>query len=154
MRTLRYPKPEKRSRKPARYVRRGTLPHARVPNRAGDYRARMKYGLTLWTKLQYAKEPSGICPRCFRRKWHDAAHCFARGPYPSLALEPDGGAPLCRPCHRRVDSDHHAKREFFLAYMGPDKYARLELLARCRSKMDLGLTLLLLEDELRRMEVG
>jgi hypothetical protein len=116
-----------------------------VPNRAGDYRARLKYGLGLWTRLVYAKEPSGICPRCLARKWHDAAHCFAKGPYRSLCLEPDNGAPLCRPCHRRVDCDHHAKEQFFTAYMGPDKYERLRLLAMTRSKMDLGLSILALE---------
>jgi hypothetical protein len=109
--------------------------------------------MTLWTKLQYAKEPSGICPRCFKRKWHDAAHCWTRGGYRSLCLEIDNGAPLCRPCHDRVDCDHHAKREFFMAYMGPDKYERLDLLARTRSKMELGLTLLLLEDEVERLAV-
>ncbi len=137
----------------ARYIRRGTPPRARVPNRQGDYRARVKYGLELWRHLIYAKEPSGICPRCFARKWHEAAHCWAKGPYRSLCLELDNGAPLCRACHNRIDSDHHSKREFFLAYMGPDKYSRLELLARTRSKMNLGLTLLYLESEMERMEV-
>lgn len=156
MTELRIPKPAHRGRKlprriprRARYVRRGTPPHARVPNKHGDHRARLRYGLSLWAKLVNAKEPSGICPRCFKRRWHDAAHCWARGPYPWMQLDLDNGAPLCRACHDRVDNDHHGKREFFMTYMGPDKYERLELLAQARGKMDLALTLLLLEQEMR-----
>jgi hypothetical protein len=150
MTELRIPKPAKRIRR-ARYIRRGTPPHARVPNKHGDHRARLRYGLSLWAKLVKAKEPSGICPRCFKRRWHDAAHCWTRGAYPALQLELDGGAPLCRPCHRRVDSDHQAKTDFFIAYMGPDKYKRLRLLARSRGKMDLSLTLLFLETEVEQL---
>ena len=150
MRTLRYPKPAKRAPKPPRPIPRGKRPRVRMPSAAGDYRSRLKYGLDLWRKLVYAKEPSGVCPCCLKREWHDAAHCFAKGPYRSLCLEPSNGAPLCRPCHRRIDSDHHAKQQFFTAYIGPAEYERLRLLAMSRSKMDLGLTLLLLEDMTRR----
>jgi len=146
VRAQRFPKPEKRSKR-VRYIRRGTPPRARIPNRAGDYKARLKYGLGLWAKLIKAKEPSGVCPRCYARKWSDAAHCFIKGKYRSLALELDNGAPLCRPCHRAIDSDHLAKERFFVAYMGPDRYERLRLLALTRSKMDLGLSLLSLETE-------
>jgi hypothetical protein len=53
-----------------------------------------------------------------------------------------------------VDCDHHAKEQFFTAYMGPDRYERLRLLALTRSKMDLGLTLLLLEADVASLPRG
>ena len=145
MRYVRLPKPARRSAKSPRPIRRGAPPRARVPLRYGDYRARLKYGLQLWAKLIKLKEPSGICPRCFKRPWYDAAHCWNRGRHRALCLELDNGAPLCRVCHRIVDSDHHAKEQFFVSYMGQDKYERLRLLAMTRSKMALDLTLLFLE---------
>ena len=72
-------------------------------------------------------------------------HCFAKGPYPGLRYEPSNGAPGCRACHRRLDSDHHAKVEFFVRYIGAAEYERLRLLAMTRTKVDLGLAILDLE---------
>jgi hypothetical protein len=151
VRSLRYPKP-KREAKVLKPIRRGTLPKARVPARHGDYRARYNYGLKLWARLVKAKEPSGVCPRCLKRPWVESAHCWIKGAYRSLALDLDNGAPLCRSCHRKIDSDHYAKERFFTAYIGPDRYERLRLLAITRSKMDLDLTLLLLEARERELK--
>lgn len=145
----RFAKPAKRAPKPPRPIKRGHRPRVRMPNAKGDYKARLSYGLKLWAKLIKAKEPSGVCPACMRRAWHDSAHCFIKGRYRALCLDLDNGAPLCRACHSAIDCDQHAKREFFVAYMGPDKYERLRLLAMSRAKMDLGLTLMLLEAEAR-----
>lgn len=149
MRTLRYPKPARRGPKQPRPIRRGTLPRARVPAKHGDYRARFKYAQGLWAKLIKAKEPSGICPMCFKRRWYDSAHCWIKGRYRALALDPDNGAPLCRVCHRIVDSDHQLKESFFMTYMGPSTYERLRLQAIARSKVDLDLMILLLEQDCR-----
>ena len=126
-------------------IRRRSRPRAMLPIRLGSHRERVKYADELWKKLIRAKEPSGVCPRCFKRKWSDAAHCWAKGPYPALRHEPSNGAPLCRPCHGRIDSDHQAKEDFFVAYMGPVEYERLKLRAQTRSKGDLALTILELE---------
>lgn len=142
-------KPPKRGRKAPHPIRRGTLPRARVPNRHGDYRAKLKYGLKLWAKIIKANEPCAMCPRCWARPWVEAAHCFIKGRYRNVCLELDNGAPLCRVCHRIIDSDHLAKEQFFIERLGPDRYARLRLLSLSRSKMDLGLSLLNLESEAR-----
>jgi len=145
----RYPKPERRGPKPPKPIVRTKRPRFRMPAVYGDHRARHKYALGLWAKLIKAKEPSGVCPACMKRRWVESAHCFIKGRYRALSLELDNGAPLCRACHRAIDCDQHAKREFFVAYIGPDKYERLRLLALARAKMDLGLTIMLLEAESR-----
>lgn len=108
------------------------------------HKQRVAIANDLWRRLIYAKEPSGICPRCFTRRWRDAAHCFAKGPYPGMRFELDNGAPLCRVCHRRVDSDHQAKVLFFTHYLGAARYARLELMSQARGKTDVALTILYL----------
>jgi hypothetical protein len=105
----------------------------------------VKYANSLWRDLIRAKEPSGICPVCRKRPWHDAMHGFAKGPYPALRFELDNGAPGCRACHRRVDSDHHAKVEFWTRYIGAERYERLRLRAMSRAKTDLTLTIMSLE---------
>jgi hypothetical protein len=140
MRTRRYP--IKRSSTP---IARRRRPRCRTANRLGDHREMVKYAAGLWVKVIRAKEPSGICPRCMVRPWSDAAHCFAKGPYPSLRFELENGAPLCRPCHRRIDSDHFAKHLFFTGYIGIEGYERLTLMAQSRTKVDMGLTILFLE---------
>jgi hypothetical protein len=143
------PKPAHRVRAP-RPIRRGASPRIRKGSKAGDYRARIKYANDLWRRLIYAKEPCGACPRCFARQWHDAAHCWTKGAYPALRFEIDNGAPLCRACHRRIDSDHQAKEDFFRRYIGPVRYEALRLRALARSKADLALTIMFLEQATRR----
>jgi hypothetical protein len=112
-----------------------------------SYRDLVKKANDLWRHLIYRKEPSKLCPMCRKRRWHDAAHCFAKGPHPGMRFELDNGAPLCRVCHRRVDSDHHAKEEFFMRYIGTARYERLKLMAQGRPKMDVRLVILYLESE-------
>lgn len=139
------PKPEPRGRKPPKRIRRHVYVH-RVGH--GTHSQKVRKANELWRLLIYGKEPSGICPRCQKRPWHDAAHFFAKGPHPTMRFELDNGAPLCRTCHRRVDSDHIAKTEFFWRYLGPERYARLELMAVARqSKQDLTLTIMYLQQE-------
>lgn len=99
-------------------------------------------GRRLWSKLILSE--SSLCAVCRARPAHDAMHCFTVGAYPSMQLEPMNGAPGCRVCHRRIDSDHHAKREFFVRYRGAQEYARLELLAQTKHKMDVRLEVLAL----------
>jgi len=140
----RLPKPVRRVKAP-RPLRRGKHPRSRMPKALGVYRERVKYARTLWVPLIRAKEPSGICPSCRTRPWHDAAHGWPKGPYPAMQFELDNGIPLCRVCHRRVDSDFHAKRELWLRYVGLERYRRLELMAQARGKMDLDMTILFLE---------
>ena len=152
-RTVRWPKPEakvkvatplKRNSKP---IARRTRPRVRMPSAAGDFKARVKYANDLWRDLIRAKEPGGICPMCRKRPWHDGAHCFIKGRHHVVRFEPDDGAPLCRPCHRIIDSDHHAKTEFFMRYIGVEAYERLRLRTVSRSKLDLGLMIMFLEAE-------
>lgn len=111
------------------------------------HRQRVVIANELWRHRIYAKEPSGICPRCFTRRWHDAAHCFTKGAYPGMRFDLDNGAPLCRACHRRVDSDHQAKVLFFYHYLGAERYARLELMSQARGKTDVALVILQLRAE-------
>lgn len=77
-------------------------------------------------------------------------HCWPKGPYRALSLELSNGCPGCRPCHRRLDSDHHAKREFFIGHVGPVEYERLRLMAMGRAKMDVDMAILELEAEARK----
>lgn len=140
MRTLRYPKPRKKPPKLRTILRAAasTSRKALVLKAAG-----------LWMLLQRAKEPSGVCPVCRKRRWSDAMHCFPKGHYPSLRFEPDNGAPGCRVCHRRIDSDHMAKELFFRRYLGDARYERLRLMSQVHgSKLDMQLVVMDLQARL------
>jgi 5-methylcytosine-specific restriction endonuclease McrA len=105
----------------------------------------VKYADSIWRELIRRKEPSGLCPNCLKREWSDAAHGWPKGYYPALRFEIDNGIPLCRPCHRRVDTDAHAKEQLWRRYIGDEAYDRLKLMAQARSRVDVGLTILYLE---------
>jgi len=123
-----------------------------MPDALGDYRARVKYADDLWRKLIRAKEPEGRCARCRQRPWVDAAHLFIKGRYAHLRHDPSNGAPLCRYCHRVIDSDHHAKESFFRPYVGHEEYERLRLAAQSGGKRDMILVILSLEQEVEKLE--
>jgi len=150
--TARWPKPKKRDKKKQTFVRRGARPTSRMPDALGDYRARVKYADDLWRKLIRAKEPEGRCARCRQRPWVDAAHLFIKGRYAHLRHDPSNGAPLCRYCHRVIDSDHHAKESFFRPYVGHEEYERLRLAAQSGGKRDMILVILSLEQEVEKLE--
>ena len=143
MRTLKFPKPKPRPRRSG-WSARGALALL-----GRGRRALVRKADGLWRLLIRAKEPSGVCPVCRRRRWSDAMHCFNKGPYPGLRFEVDNGAPGCRPCHRRIDSDHLAKEEFFRRYIGNERYERLRLMAQAHTKTDLQLVILHLEGRLK-----
>lgn len=144
MRTQRYPKPERKPRGiPSRIA-------VRMANPFGDHREKVKYANELWRRLVYAKEPTGLCPACRKRKWHDAAHCFIKGVHFVVRFDLDNGSPLCRVCHRRIDADHVAKEEFFRRYIGDEAYDKLRMRTLGRGKIDMGLVILLLEQETER----
>lgn len=130
-------------RKAARWGRKAKT-GKRVPFALVTYRKAAKDGHELWRKLVYAKEPSGICPLCLKRRHHDAMHIFPKGPYPSVRLDLDNGVPGCRTCHSRFDSDHEFKRAFAERYLGAAKYEQLRLRAQTRGKVDWGLAVLYL----------
>lgn len=144
MRTQKFPKPKKRGPKPKTRLPRGAVVKG---DKLSARKKKLKRAADLWRDLVRAKEPSGICPRCRKRKWTDAAHCFTKGAYPGMRFEPDQGIPLCRTCHQRVDSDHHAKVELWRSYIGGVRYARLELMASAHTKLDLDLVLMDLEEQ-------
>lgn len=114
----------------------------RQPKGFVGYRQAAKAGHELWRKLVYAKEPSGICPLCLRRRHTDAMHIFPKGPYPKVRLDLENGVPGCRTCHTRFDSDHEFKRAFAERYLGAERYEMLRLRAQTRGKVDMGLELL------------
>jgi len=135
-------------------IRRSKLPRrtskrirARLPKALGTYRERVKYANHLWRRLVYKQAQDGLCVVCRKRPFVHAMHCWAKGPYPALRFDLSNGAPGCGVCHRRIDSDHHAKTEFFRPYMGETEYSRLGLLASSRAKSDLALTIMFLESE-------
>ena len=139
MRTAKFPKPNRTA------VIRGA--------RQTERRQLHRKAYELWRQVVRAKEPSGICPVCRKRAWHDAMHGFAKGPHKRLEFEPDNGAPGCRPCHRRIDSDHDAKEQFWRRYIGDARYERLRLLAHARTgRIDLALVITDLREVLRSME--
>ena len=111
---------------------------------AGTHSQKVRKANLLWRDLIRAKEPYGLCPRCLLRPWHDAAHFFTKGAYPAMRFELDNGAPICRACHRRIDSDHEAKLEFAQRYLGPERYEALRLRAIGRGKCDVDLTIMYL----------
>jgi len=114
-----------------------------MPKALGTYRERAKYANELWRQLIYRKQDH--CAVCGIRKACQAMHIFAKGPYPALRFELDNGAPGCVPCHRRIDSDHEAKRDWAIRYLGAERYEELRVRSQARSKMDLALTILYLE---------
>lgn len=114
---------------------------------AGTHSQQVRTANELWRKLIYLKAPSDLCVRCHQRPWVEAAHFFAKGPYPSMRFDLDNGAPLCRSCHTRIDSDHKAKLEFAMRFIGPERYARLDLMSQARGKTDMLLTILYLREQ-------
>jgi hypothetical protein len=108
-------------------------------------------GHEYWRFIIYCKEPSGICPMCFKRQWTDAAHIFPKKRYPHIRLEPDNGVPLCRFCHGEYDTDAELHRTFTIQYLGPLKYEALRLRAISRSKTDMSLALMFIKQEFDRL---
>jgi hypothetical protein len=152
--TLPFPKPIPAPPKPRKYPKRGkpparrTRPRNMTPAKYGNHREKVKFANDLWRHLIYRKEPSKVCPRCRKRPWVEAAHCWTKGGHPALRFELTNGAPLCRACHRLIDSDHHAKEEFFRPYMGHAEYERMHLRASARGlKLDMAVVILFLEAE-------
>ena len=136
------PKPSRRAPRQPRPIPR----RARVRKiGAGSHSQQVRKANELWRRLIYAKEPSGICPRCVKRPWVEAAHIFGKGAHPRARFELMNGAPLCRTCHRRVDTDHEAKLEFALRYLGRERYEALRLMVIARGKCDMLLTLMYLQ---------
>lgn len=126
---------------------------ARLPRRRKSGRAvKIRKADELWRVLIRAKEPSGVCPRCSKRLWTDCMHIFAKGPYPALRHEPANGIVGCRPCHRRIDSDHQAKLDLAVSYLGAERYGQLALMAVARCKTDLDLVLMDLTERVKRMQ--
>lgn len=143
---VRLPKPAKRSAKPRRPIARSRF----KSTAASERRSRVRYCNERWRRLIYLKAPSGLCARCAKCEWHDAAHCFIKGRYAHIRFELENGAPLCRTCHRIVDSDHLAKHSFFFSYLGEVRYERLKMMAQARGKTDLRLMARWLDEECKR----
>jgi hypothetical protein len=111
------------------------------------YKQKVAIANDLWRRLIYRKEPSGICPRCKTRKWVEACHIFGKGAHPGMRFELENGIPLCRVCHRRIDTDHKAKELFAHFYLGEERYARLDLMSQGRGKTDMDLVILFLRGQ-------
>ena len=118
---------------------------SRMPKALGTHRERVKYANELWRHLIYAKSPDGRCVRCQCRPFGNAAHIFPKKPHPALRFELTNGAPLCVPCHRTIDGEHEVKREWAIQYLGKEEYGRLHLMSQARSKVDVALVILHLE---------
>jgi hypothetical protein len=139
---LLFPKPSKRAKgawRTRRYPlkRGGPVRRSRVAALVSR-RALEAEAESVWRMIVYAKAADGLCVVCRKRPYHDAMHGFPKGPYPWMRYDPDNGLPGCRPCHRRIDSDFHTKREVWIRCIGQARFERLELVARARhGKMDL-----------------
>jgi hypothetical protein len=144
---VRFPKPEKRGRKPRQRIARGSRPRFRLAIRFGTHREKVKFADNIWREIIRAKERAGICPCCLKRRWAHCAHGWPKGYYPWMRFEVDNGIPLCWPCHRRVDADAHAKEELWRRYIGTERYERLKLMAQVHSKLDMDLVIMSLEAE-------
>jgi len=149
VRILRYPKPERRGPKAKKPIPRRSLSPKMVKRlfNLQSYRSRVKQANELWRQAIYAKSqsPTKLCLRCGIRPFADAAHCFTKGAYPHLRFDLDNGLPCCRPCHRRIDSDHFAKEQLFRAVLGDARYEALKLRAQSKAKLDMALVLVALQ---------
>lgn len=128
-----------------KYPKRKVALRGRLARPIGSHRERVKYADGLCRQLARARVNGPACQVCGIRPWHDMMHGFAKGPYPALRHELDNLAMGCRPCHRRIDSDHLAKEQFWRRHIGDERYERLKLRAQSRAKSDLALTILHLE---------
>jgi hypothetical protein len=160
VRTLRFPKPKKedrakrkshRQKKASQKTSRRKAP-PRMPAALDSYRERVKYANDLWRRIIRTKEPTGLCPSCRRRKWVDAAHGWPKGPYPWMRFELTNGIPLCRVCHRRVDSDFAAKTELWVRYYGRPECDRLHVMSQFHGKLDMLLVIMFLEREVAKLD--
>lgn len=142
-------KPQPRATKPRRRIARISAPRKQ---RRSLHALKVRQATELWRKLIYQHEPSGLCPRCVTRRHQEAAHVFAKGPYPSMRFDLDNGIPLCRSCHRRYDYDHAVHLAFSIQYLGQERYDRLLLMSQARGKCDLDLTLIFLRRETKLID--
>jgi len=127
-------------------IKRSSPPRARRPKKFGTHRERVKYLNEIWRRLIYLKSPNGRCLICKTGKGNQAAHIFAKGPYPHMRFDLDNGVPLCVPCHRRFDGDNAWGYEWRQTLLGdPDTYERMKLRSVGRGKTDLQLVRLHLE---------
>ena len=81
------------------------------------------------------------------------AHCFGRRKQ-SVRYDERNTAALCFTCHRLIDENHEAKREFFMKRLGEKQYKALMVEAETPRKNDKVMIELQLKEMLNGLSIG
>jgi hypothetical protein len=101
------------------------------------HRQQVKECDALWSRLILRDATN--CKRCGLPRTLDPAHNIGRKRCLATRHDPDNGAPLCRGCHRLIHEDAEEHRAFFVKYLGPDRYNRLQGMKLWKGRVDLKL---------------
>lgn len=127
------------------YLIKGRRKKDTMPKGLYGYRQKVKVANDLWRHLIYRMAKDGACANCGTQKGLQAMHLFPKGRYPHLRFDLENGAPGCAGCHRRMTNDHELHRSFCIRWLGADRYEALRLRSLSRSKTDVDLAILYLQ---------
>ena len=143
MTEARFPKPERRARKPRRPIPRVFAggKRSRVPEALRRHRALEEQADRLWSLIVRATSP--LCVRCRCKPVTDPHHLVSRR-YRALRWELDNGAPLCRACHCDVGEDGHENRLLAQQLVGAERWEAWQQYKRL-GKVDPSIAVVMLQ---------
>lgn len=103
----------------------------------------------LWSKLIRLRDP--VCRWCGKRPTRQAHHIFGRRARNTRwCLE--NGVGICFGCHLKGHENPLDFHDHIRAQMGADRYDLLRMASKIAVKIDVGLMILALEQEIKDME--
>jgi hypothetical protein len=133
----RFPRPEKRARKPKRRIPRVRATGKREqPAALLGYRKWMKEADRLWSLIIRSYSP--CCVRCKTRPTHDAMHWVSRR-YHQTRHDLANGTPGCRYCHKLMGEDQHEHVRVAVETIGLPMWEALNQRKNWDAKIDMRL---------------
>lgn len=108
----------------------------------------------LLRKIVYARD-GHRCLRCGKTAYLNASHIYPKGRYRSMEHEPLNVQCLCYGCHLHFFHKHPlAAHEWLETVMSKKDLDRLKLMSQTSGRIDLKLTKIFLEKELKKYELS
>ena len=148
MTEARFPRPEKRARKPPRRipcVRAGGK--RKQPRPLLEYRAWMKEADKWWSLIVRSYSPR--CVRCKMLPTTDAMHWVSRR-YHQTRHDLANGSPGCRYCHKLMGEDQHEHVRIAVQEIGLPTWEALNQRKNMKAKIDMKLRAIALKAEAER----
>jgi 5-methylcytosine-specific restriction endonuclease McrA len=125
MTEARFPRPEKRARKPPRRIPR----NARIRQHSLTRHSKLeKLADDIWALIVRSTAP--VCVRCKTRATAQADHLVSRR-YRATRWVISNGCPLCAGCHRLVTSDTHEHVRLAVQHVGAERWEQLNIAKHC-----------------------